>query len=306
MEAPSWSLRIALLLIGILVLGGVYVLAQWRRRRETNRRYGRLRDGRSGRRGEFEREDAGDGDQPPAEDDFEIVVLKPREKMPDLPAVTHGVERTPKHRPVAKLDTPPPEPTMVPEPVMRPTPEADAGHTSPPTPKSRRRRRTNQLSLGFGDDDEPDGPAAPALPPLPPPEVLALYVRPRHDGTFSGPELQRAFKAVGLVYGEMDIYHHFGAGDLRTEKALFSLANMLEPGHFELANMDVFTTQGVALFIQFPAALDGSVAFEMFLNVAQRLAEALQADLRSEPRRPLDSTAIERMRRIAARYAPHH
>lgn len=319
MDESSWTLRVALLLIGLVVLGGVYLLAQWRRRREANRRYGRLRDGRSGRRGDFEREDAEDEDleRPLPEDDFEIVVLKPREKVPELPSVTHRTDPAPNAAPglaspaaedgeVPAGPQAAPEPAAGrPEPVMRPGPEPEADTKPQPMTKSRRRRH-NQLSLHFGDDEEPTPPPAPVRPPPPPPEVLALYVLPRNEGLFTGPDLQRAFEGVGLVYGEMSIYHHFGAGDLRTEKALFSVANMLEPGHFDLATMDGFTTQGVALFIQFPAALDGSVAFEMFLNVAQRLAEALQADLRSEPRKPLDSLAIERLRRIAARYAPQH
>jgi cell division protein ZipA len=100
----------------------------------------------------------------------------------------------------------------------------------------------------------------------------------------------------------MNIYHHFGAGSLRTEQPLFSLANMFEPGQFNPAEMADFSTDGLALFIQFPTALDGQVAFEMFLTVAQRLAEELKADLLSEPRKALDSHTIERMRRIASRY----
>lgn len=298
METTSWTLRLALLLIGLLVVTAIYLLSQWHRRRETNRRQRRLRDGRPRRRGEFEMEEeefqlgSSGAEEPIMEDDFEIIVVKPREKPPveDLPAVTHEV-------------TQPVEPVLAAPPIREPSaPVTERQEPEPPPPvKPSRRRRDNQLSLSFGDDDLPAG-ASPAAAPLPPPEVLALYLRPPHDGRFHGPLLETAFAAVGLRFGDMNIYHHFGAGSLRTEQPLFSLANMFEPGQFNPAEMADFSTDGLALFIQFPTALDGQVAFEMFLTVAQRLAEELKADLLSEPRKALDSHTIERMRRIASRY----
>jgi len=36
MESTSCTLRIALLLIGLAILGGIYLWATWRRRRERN------------------------------------------------------------------------------------------------------------------------------------------------------------------------------------------------------------------------------------------------------------------------------
>jgi cell division protein ZipA len=299
METTSWTLRLALLLIGLLVVTAIYLLSQWRRRRETNRRQHRLRDGWPRRRGEFEMEEEDEfqlgssgAEEPIMEDDFEIIVVKPREKPPieDLPAVTHEVT----HSVEPVLAAPPIREASAPE-ALPPVPE------SPPQPKTTRRRRDNQLSLSFGDDELSAGPS-PVSAPLPPPEVLALYLRPPHDGRFHGPLLETAFAAVGLRFGDMNIYHHFGAGSLRTEQPLFSLANMFEPGQFNPDEMADFSTDGLALFIQFPTALDGQVAFEMFLTVAQRLAEELKADLLSEPRKALDSHTIERMRRIASRY----
>ena len=299
MESTSWTLRLALLLIGVLVVTAIYLLSQWHRRRETNRRQRRLRDGWPRRRGEFEKEEEDEfqlgssgADEPIMEDDFEIIVVKPREKPPveDLPAVTHEVTH---HV----------EPVLAAPPIREPSaPVTQPQEPEPPPPiKPPRRRRDNQLSLSFGDDDLPAG-SSPAAAPLPPPEVLALYLRPPHDGRFHGPLLETAFAAVGLRFGDMNIYHHFGAGSLRTEQPLFSLANMFEPGQFNPDDMADFSTDGLALFIQFPTALDGQVAFEMFLTVAQRLAEELKADLLSEPRKALDSHTIERMRRIASRY----
>ena len=291
METPSWTLRIALLLAGLAVVLVVYVFTQWRRRRDLNRRHRRLRDVWPRRRGEFELEeedaalDAG-GARPPPEDDYEIIVLKPREKIEEMPAVSHDIAA-----PAAVAE-------IADDPPLAPIPEPDAPRRTP------RKRRDNQLSLGFADTEAGADEHAPRIPAPPQPEVLALYLRPLNGGRFDGESLVKAFANVGLKFGEMNIYHHYGAGNLRVTKPLFSLANMFEPGQFDPNEMTSFNTEGLAMFIQFPGALSGPVAFELFLSVAQRLMEELKADLLSEPRKPLDALSIERMRRIAARYVP--
>ena len=66
--------------------------------------------------------------------------------------------------------------------------------------------------------------------------------------------------------------------------------------------MPAFQTPGLTMFLNLPTALDGAVAFELFLNTAQRLTESLDANLFSAPQNALDSLAIERMRRIAAQF----
>lgn len=312
MESSSWPLRIALLGIGLAVLGLIYLWAVWRRRRETNRRYDRKMRGLRTPPMPRPREDPpfddgdvpsgliGEDDIPPLpEDDYEIVVVKPRERpreaVEDLPSITRIPDAAPTD------EAPPPM-----------APDEPVGGRAP------RRRRTNQLSLGFDEEataaappssrphrgERSDRRAPPRPAPTPPqPEVLALFLKPLRTPGFAGPALLRAFNSVGLRFGDMNIYHHFGAGDLRAEQPLFSLANMFEPGHFDPSAMDEFETAGLAMFIQFPAPLDGPVAFELFLNTAQRLAEALDADLLSEPNKPLDSAAIENMRQVAARHS---
>lgn len=310
MENTSWSLRLALLLIGLALLGGLYLWATWRRRREYNRRHDRRR--RAPRQAPPRRhEEAEDGGSAvpvedssadfqsshlpsPADDDFEVVVVRSRGREPieDLPTITR--EPDPKPEPLAGGP-------IAPEPA---------------TQRAPRRRRSNQLDLGFDD-----APAAPppergvrrdrrtpreSSPPAPAvaaaPEVLALFLRPQRAESFAGPTIARALDAVGMRFGDMNIYHHFGAGDLRAEQPIFSLANMFEPGQFDPDGFEDFQTAGLAMFIQFPAPLDGPVSFELFLNAAQRLAEALEAELLSAPGRPLDSAMIENMRTTAARY----
>ena len=292
-DEATWSLRLALAVLGLVVVSVVYLWSSWVRRRERNQRYGRrLRDQRTPRRGEFEEDETADFDAHPQagglgaqeidlpSDDFEIRVLPPREQVTELPSLSNDALAAPSAAAETAL------------PAAESTASASLG--DPPRGKGRR-KRDSQLSFGF--DDVPGGPA-----PVPTPEVLALYLRPNKTAAFSGPALEQALAAAGMRFGERNIYHHFGTGELSCREPLFSLANMFEPGDFKPEEMHDFSTAGLALFIQFPSELDGPVAFELFLNAAQRLAEHLQADLLGEPRKLLDAAAIERMRRIAARF----
>ncbi len=165
-----------------------------------------------------------------------------------------------------------------------------SGDADPARP---RRARENQMELTF-DDEAPPAPGA-AIEPA----IIALYVRPPDKHEFAGTAIVQAMNAVGLRYGDMKIFHHYGAGELRTEQPLFSVANMVEPGYFDLDRVDSLATPGLAMFLQLPGPLDGAVAFELFLNTAQRLAETLSADLYSAPQALLDGVTIDKMRRQA-------
>ena len=105
-----------------------------------------------------------------------------------------------------------------------------------------------------------------------------------------------------MTHGEMSVFHHFGAGELRRPNAIFSAANMFEPGTFDLTRIEVFRTSGIVLFMQLPSELEGPVAFELLLNTAQRLAELTSAELFASPRSPLDAKSIAHLRQRAAHF----
>lgn len=281
MGDSPWGLRVALLLIGVVVVAGIYILGVARRRSRNQNYRGRLRPWR--RRtladDEFEADPALDRD--PTDDEVIAVRVRKIEPLADLPVIKND----------AAESRPPPSPPVQHDDV--------AGER---TPRARRaRRKSTQLDFGFGDAG---GAEAEASPP-PEPAILTLYLRPQYGNVFIGPTIVRNVNAVGMRHGELQIFHHFGAGDLRTEQALFSLANMFEPGSFDMQRIEAFQTAGLVMFLNLPAPLDGPVAFELFLNTAQRLAESLQADLLGDPRTPLDSAIIEQMRKTAARYVHH-
>jgi len=99
----------------------------------------------------------------------------------------------------------------------------------------------------------------------------------------SGAALLPSLLTLGMKYGEMNIFHRHqdNAGN---GPVTFSLANMLNPGSFELDTMETFVTQGVSLFMMLPNASDPFAAFDQMLLAAKQLATEFNAQLLDDKR----------------------
>lgn len=130
-------------------------------------------------------------------------------------------------------------------------------------------------------------------------QVIVLHVEVEPQRRIRGPDLFDAMRTVGMHFGDMQIFHHFGIGALRSERPLFSAADMFEPGRFDPDTIDTLETRGVAMFMQLPAPVEGSVALELMLGTAQRLAEIVGGEVCDAGHHPLDAARIEGLRRQA-------
>jgi cell division protein ZipA len=109
--------------------------------------------------------------------------------------------------------------------------------------------------------------------------IIAIHIAAR-DGVMAGPAIAKACVSVGLVPGDMSIFHRRdpAAGD----RVLFSLASMVEPGSFPVDEMAGFATPGLTLFTQLPGPRDGLAVYDAMLATAERLAELLRGELLDE------------------------
>lgn len=105
-----------------------------------------------------------------------------------------------------------------------------------------------------------------------PSEVLILYVLLPENREINGPDLLSALLPLGFKYGDMDIFHRHldsaGSGDV-----LFSLANMFNPGTFDLEQIDKISTRGLSLFMTLPGPGEPLQNFNLMHNAAKKLAE---------------------------------
>ena len=131
--------------------------------------------------------------------------------------------------------------------------------------------------------------------------IVTLHIIPKGDELINGQEILKAVSQVDMQFGAMNIFHHFGVGEMKAEQALFSMANMMEPGSFDMNQIESFNTHGLVMFMRLPALIDAQVVFELMLNTSQRLSGLLGGDVCDENRTLINDQKIESIRnRITA------
>lgn len=126
-------------------------------------------------------------------------------------------------------------------------------------------------------------------------EVLVLNVTAKEGRVFSGDDLLHILIMSGLKFGDMNIFHKRLSKD-NQGAVIFSVANMLNPGTFDLNNMDEFTTLGISFFLALPTSINNLDAFEQMLGIAQDIRDALGGDLKDDHRNGMTAQTIEHYR----------
>ena len=162
----------------------------------------------------------------------------------------------------------------------------------------------DEPSFSSRDGDFPDDtPVAPFngngngetqdLPPVE--EVLVISVISRSESGFKGPALLQNILESGLRFGEMDIFHRHesmaGNGEV-----LFSMANAVKPGVFDLDDIDHFSTRAVSFFLGLPGPRHPKQAFDVMVAAARKLASELDGELKDDQRSVLTAQTIEHYR----------
>ena len=147
-------------------------------------------------------------------------------------------------------------------------------------------------------DDQPQETkkvAKPAAAAAPVEEVLVINVVARDDFGFKGPALLQNILESGLRFGEMDIFHRHesmaGNGEV-----LFSMANALKPGTFDLDDIEGFSTRAVSFFLSLPGPRHPKQAFDVMVAAARKLAHELGGELKDDQRSVMTAQTIEHYR----------
>ena len=115
------------------------------------------------------------------------------------------------------------------------------------------------------------------------PQVIILSVVMSANQQMLGAALLPSLLTLGLKYGEMNIFHRH-EDNAGKGKVTFSLANIMNPGSFDLDSMENFATRGVSLFMTLPNAGDPFYVFEQMLNAAKQLAQEFNAQVLDDKR----------------------
>ncbi len=126
-------------------------------------------------------------------------------------------------------------------------------------------------------------------------KIVSLYVAARAGHSLTGPDLVVAAEKAGLIYGHMNIFHRMV--DKHPEQGpIFSVANLVRPGSFDLRTIKDMKTPGISFFITLPGPMAALDAWDTLLPTAQRMAELLDAVLLDEERNALGRQRIANIR----------
>ncbi len=136
--------------------------------------------------------------------------------------------------------------------------------------------------------------------PAPIEELIMIHLLSRPGECFDGAMLLAALRKQGLKFGEMNIFHR---NNPMLKSPVYSVANAVEPGFFDLSDMEAMSTPGVTFFLQLPGPEEPMGALEDMLNVAQTMAHQLNGELRDESRNRLTRQTANHMKQRVSDFA---
>lgn len=141
-------------------------------------------------------------------------------------------------------------------------------------------------SLVAADDDfddveiEPMYVEAPKVERTTEQKIVTMRLVARHRGAFKGDELILSLRGIGMRHGKFGIFHRIDGDD--DDATIFSAASLVEPGSFDLSNIKEQQIPGISLFLVLPGPVEGADAFDMMMESARTVAQALDGELLDE------------------------
>lgn len=127
------------------------------------------------------------------------------------------------------------------------------------------------------------------------PHVFVLNVVSRSNDGFWGSDVLQILLACDLRFGDMDFFHRHesasGRGPIQ-----FSVANMMNPGVFDIDAMDQLHTRGLMFFVTLPGPENMLQAFDYMYETAMTVAKNLDGDVLDETRSAITRQSLEHMR----------
>ncbi|MGF1904091.1 cell division protein ZipA [Aliivibrio salmonicida] len=295
------ELRLVLILVGALAIAALLFHGLWTSRKETSSKFGKKVDIDFDSESEDEQPTPARGFEQPKES---VVEVRQERKEPAFgrdepnlsqdPLFDGGTDAILKQNEEEKEV----EPKVIEEPVMTRPSISESMIKEEPT-----------ISFSAIDDVEPTfhkessvvpAPVEPVIIPeiepevVPEPEedVIVINVHGMGNERFNGNRLFNSLEQNGLIFGDMAIYHRHS--DLAgSGKVVFSTANMVAPGHFQVPEGEEFSTPGISFFLPLPCNGEADYNFKLMLQTAQLVASELGGNVLDEKRNMLTPNKID-------------
>ena len=110
--------------------------------------------------------------------------------------------------------------------------------------------------------------------------VVSLRLIPREGEELDAERTVQALREAGLQHGPYGIFHY--CEDRNAPQSGFSVANLVEPGSFDLSNIAASALPGVTFFMVLPGSRDPVARFDRMVDIARELRRSLDAQLLDE------------------------
>lgn len=135
--------------------------------------------------------------------------------------------------------------------------------------------------------------------------IVSLYVAAKAGNKLRGQDIVVAAEKAGLTFGHMDVFHRMVDGKPELGP-IFSVANIIKPGSFELARIGEIETPAIAFFLTLPAPVPALDAWETMEPAAQRMADLLDGVVLDEERNALGRQRVQHIRDELCAYDRQH
>ena len=136
-------------------------------------------------------------------------------------------------------------------------------------------------------------------------KIVSLYDAAKAGHMLRGEDIVVAAEKTGLVFGHLNVFHRLVDG--HPERGpVFSMANILQPGSFDMAGIREMQTPAIAFFLTLPAPMSALDAWEKMLPTVQRMGELLDGVVLDDSRNALGRQRIANIRDELRGYDRQH